>query len=283
MKISLFLFIFSFLTYSQTIQIDKYLSKWLKNQDAVLLFNYENGKILYEYHSYMYDEKFSIGSIFKIITTFAYIENKGNENKIYICNDSDNMFCWKKNGHGKVNLQKAFIKSCNRFFYSLDITPDKLYKTAKYLGINLPDISLNKLTVKEKKLIKAGNIHFIKANFYELSKLLTAIAGKGKGIDIRNKKKIYIKEIHIINKIRTLMDLTVKKGTASVVKHKKNFFGKTGTAKNKFGKLIGSFIGFTKNKKYAIIVRLNGNIGAAASKIADEVIFLYKKFNKGMK
>jgi len=278
----IFLLFVSLVSYSKNLaKLDKYMHKWLKKNDAVLLFNYRNGKILYEYHPYMFEKKIQIGSIFKIITTFLYLKKFKKTNYTYNCipNKDKDLFCWNKKGHGRVNLDKAFIYSCNKFYYSLDLNVRELTETANYLGLKL-NFNPDYLNSYRKKLIKAGNSHFIKANFYELSKLLSVFATSGYLMDIKTNKKYYIKEKNIIKKIRKLMELTVKYGTAQKTHYKNyNLSGKTGTAKNEFSQLIGIFTGFTTKKDYAIIVLLNNNIGAAASMIAGDVIYLYDKEN----
>ncbi|MEA3491510.1 MAG: penicillin-binding protein 2 [Campylobacterota bacterium] len=47
--------------------------------------------------------------------------------------------CWKKHGHGKVNLRKAIRESCDVFFYnkSLEIGIDFMSKTLKSLGLGI--------------------------------------------------------------------------------------------------------------------------------------------------
>ena len=290
MKIKLLLIIYliviNFL-YSKNIEeltLNKYLNQWLKKEDSAILFNYKTGRILFEYHSYMFNKKIPIGSVFKIITTFSfYKKNKKKANTYtYNCNNSinntDNLFCWYKKGHGEVNIEKAFIHSCNKFYYSLNLNLDYLKKISTYLGVNII-FNSNFLKKREKKLVMAGNLPVIKANFYDLSKLLSVFANNGQVIDIKTRKILYyVKEINIIKKIKELMRKVVKNGTAKNSFFKNyGFSGKTGTAKDENNKLYGLFIGFTQNKPYAIIVNIKNNIGATAAMIASDIIYLYDK------
>ena len=50
---------------------------------------------------------------------------------------TDEFHCWKKNGHGNVNLIKAIAESCDNYFYeiSLRLGIEKIYKEAKNLGV----------------------------------------------------------------------------------------------------------------------------------------------------
>jgi len=281
MKINfLFLFLISLSLYSSNLRIDNYLDKWLNKKDSVLMFNYKTGKVLYEYHSYMFDEEITIGSVFKIITTFLFLKKYGEKSLYrYSCNNSDSvkdLFCWKKEGHGNMNIDTAFISSCNKFYYSLNLKLSSIKNISEYLGLNI-DFYSKKLTARDKKLIQAGNLPIIKANFYELSKLLTVFANNGIVMDIKTGKNIsFIKEIDIIKKIRYLMFNVIQKGTGRKVFFKNyGFSGKTGTSKNDENKLNGLFIGFLKDKPYAIIVNIYNNIGSISAMIASDIFYLY--------
>ncbi|MBC8226807.1 MAG: penicillin-binding protein 2, partial [Gammaproteobacteria bacterium] len=45
--------------------------------------------------------------------------------------------CWKKNGHGKMNIESAIQESCDVFFYELSIKLgiDKIAQVAKDFGL----------------------------------------------------------------------------------------------------------------------------------------------------
>lgn len=85
---------------------------------------------------------YSVGSVFKIVTAAAALENNIN-NLVYECNGSiiksDNAFnCNKKDGHGKMDLKTALTYSCNPFFIELscNVGGETLLKTAESLGFN---------------------------------------------------------------------------------------------------------------------------------------------------
>ena len=68
---------------------------------------------------------FSPGSIFKIFMAVAGLqEGILTSNSIEVCRGSTVLYgrrfrCWKKEGHGKINLHRAIVNSCNVFFYHL--------------------------------------------------------------------------------------------------------------------------------------------------------------------
>ena len=83
------------------------------------------------------------GSIFKIVIAIAALKyGVINSSEKIFCNGkyklgTDEFHCWKKNGHGNVNLIKAIAESCDNYFYeiSLRLGIEKIYKEAKNLGV----------------------------------------------------------------------------------------------------------------------------------------------------
>ena len=59
--------------------------------------------------------------------------------------------CWKKKGHGVVNLRDALKVSCDTFFYEMSrrLGVDRLNETAKNLG---QEIKYLKIFLMRKKL-----------------------------------------------------------------------------------------------------------------------------------
>ncbi len=86
------------------------------------------------------------GSTYKIITAAAGLEEGViNERSTVTCNGSfrygNRTFrCWKKGGHGKVDVKKALVESCDVFFYELaeKLGINKLAEYARHLGLGKP-------------------------------------------------------------------------------------------------------------------------------------------------
>ena len=84
------------------------------------------------------------GSVFKPIPALLGLKkNMINEKTEVFCSGSTsladrNYYCWKKGGHGKVNLKKAIKESCDSYFYELakKINIDDLSELATNLGLN---------------------------------------------------------------------------------------------------------------------------------------------------
>ena len=84
------------------------------------------------------------GSVFKPIPALLGLKkNMINEKTEVFCSGSisladRNYYCWKKGGHGKVNLKKAIKESCDCYFYELakKINIDDLSDLATNLGLN---------------------------------------------------------------------------------------------------------------------------------------------------
>ncbi len=83
------------------------------------------------------------GSVLKIITAFALLEEKTADPKSsvhcpghYLINKK-RFNCWRKEGHGHMDLHKAIVESCDVYFYelSLKLGVDGLYPYLKKFGL----------------------------------------------------------------------------------------------------------------------------------------------------
>ncbi len=106
------------------------------------------------------------GSIVKPGVALAFLESKYiNQNTIffdpgYIELGKRKFRCWKKDGHGKVNITKAIRESCDVYFYkgSLKVGIDNISKDLKKFGfgqrtgIDIPNESRGILPSREWKL-----------------------------------------------------------------------------------------------------------------------------------
>ena len=83
------------------------------------------------------------GSLFKVVVAIAGLqEGVITPNKIFFCNGTfpygNRVFrCWKKAGHGEVNLYKALKESCDIYFYNVGkaLGVDKIAYYAKIFGL----------------------------------------------------------------------------------------------------------------------------------------------------
>ncbi len=83
------------------------------------------------------------GSTFKMVTALAALkENLISAHTSFDCPGhydygKDRFHCWKRGGHGSVNLVKAMSESCDTYFYKIatDLGVDKIAKMAKELGL----------------------------------------------------------------------------------------------------------------------------------------------------
>ncbi|MEM7654389.1 MAG: penicillin-binding transpeptidase domain-containing protein, partial [Pseudomonadota bacterium] len=82
------------------------------------------------------------GSVFKIATALAAMEHGIDPTRRYRCTGhldvgEDRFHCWKRGGHGWMDLETALIESCDVYFYEVSqlIGIDNIAKTAKKLGL----------------------------------------------------------------------------------------------------------------------------------------------------
>lgn len=117
-----------------------------------------------DFNKYLKDKKLSLfnralqalyppGSVFKIITFAVAVELMDiNHEETVQCNGSfrlgnRNYSCWRKQGHGKVNLFSAMVQSCNIYFYKLGLKLGvknlrkyaKKFHLGEKMGIDLPN------------------------------------------------------------------------------------------------------------------------------------------------
>ncbi|MFQ5842346.1 MAG: penicillin-binding protein 2, partial [Thermodesulfobacteriota bacterium] len=96
--------------------------------------------------------QYAPGSVFKVITAIAGLEERViSPQEILFCGGSYRFGnrtyrCWRKGGHGKVDLHRAIVESCDVYFYQVGqrLGIDTLAKYAKEFGLGKPTgISLN--------------------------------------------------------------------------------------------------------------------------------------------
>jgi len=84
---------------------------------------------------------YSVGSIFKLVTASAAMEQGISQEYTYTCTGSIDVFgqvfnCHKWGGHGEIDMRTAMVKSCNTYFIALSeyLDKEKYIQTAKDLG-----------------------------------------------------------------------------------------------------------------------------------------------------
>ncbi len=269
--------IFILLTLNKNI-IDNYLDKWLKKDDSVLVFNYKKNSIIYSYNKKNFKKNIPVGSIFKIVSLYALLD-KNILNHKHRCSYKEILLhkqtkCWYKAGHGYLDLEKAFVNSCNQYFYSLydKLTIDEWMNYANKLGFRNYHLD-NKTFIP---YVFAGNSINFKSNIYELAGVISIFASEGNFLDLENKSiKFNLDDKEMIKKINKFLKAVIIHGTGNKIKYFKNkFYGKTGTYHDKNNRYNGVFIGFVKEKNLAFVVNIYDNIGSNAAKMASEVLYL---------
>ncbi len=81
------------------------------------------------------------GSVWKVVTSLAILRAGVDPNEEVICRGSIKVGsqvyrCWKKSGHGRMNMRTALYHSCNTYFYKMgrDATIDNIHSVANTLG-----------------------------------------------------------------------------------------------------------------------------------------------------
>lgn len=199
-------------------------------------------------------EHYSPGSTFKTFTAIAALEEGiVDENTEVVCNGTFRLgrrifHCWKKHGHGKVNLSKSISQSCDVYYYKIgtQMDIDTLAKYAhslglgKKTGIALPRETMGLIPTKDWKKKRNGQDwhrgetlscvigqSFVLTTPIQLAQAYATIANGGKLLTPYLIKEVFtssgevlkrgetVEEDHIQFSKRT-MDL-VKKGLVEVV------------------------------------------------------------------
>ncbi|MBQ8921408.1 MAG: penicillin-binding protein 2 [Oscillospiraceae bacterium] len=117
---------------------------------------------------------YSVGSIFKLVTASAALENGVSDRLMYQCEGSTEVYgqtfrCHQWNGHGLLNMQDALIASCNPYFISLSqiLTADALHDTAAAFGFGTETVLAEGMSASAGYLptVKELAIDAEKANF----------------------------------------------------------------------------------------------------------------------
>lgn len=253
-------------------------------------------------------------SVFKIIDTIAYLENHTPDFE-YVCTgeikkDGHVIKCYNEIAHGKVDLEQAFIKSCNTYFLALseEVKPEEIQKVSNQLLFNtrlserlqhkqstiqLGDIdefdTLASYIGQGKILVSPLHMAILSAIIYNdgilMDPYLVDYSMDSKG-DTRFKQLPEYKGAHLdenmCHTLKELMIQVVQQGTASRIAHKGLIIGgKTGTAQNETSKDHSWFVGFAEDEKgekmpiaFAIIVEQGGQ-GAKALDVADALLHAY--------
>jgi len=101
---------------------------------------------LYPLQNRAIQSQYPPGSVFKIIVSIAGLEEGLlSESTAFYCGGSIsigrwNWKCWKKEGHGRISLHQAIVRSCNVFFYQAGakIGAENIAHYAQLFGLGQP-------------------------------------------------------------------------------------------------------------------------------------------------
>ncbi|MEA3328155.1 MAG: penicillin-binding protein 2 [Candidatus Omnitrophota bacterium] len=262
------------------------------------------------------------GSIFKIVTALVALETKKiSSSSRKFCNGKyksgrRTFRCWKKDGHGSLNLEEAITYSCNVFFYhaGLKVGADGLARFARYLGLGcrtgielpgeikgiVPDRKWKK-SVYNKPWYEGETLNlsigqgYISISPLQAVRMVSAVANRGilsqphlvKSSPLAKRgRKLNISEGNF-NVVRRGMfkGVSQERGTS----HRAYLPGvsiaaKTGTAQATRGKSHSWFLGFCplngQNISFVVFLEHGGYASQRAAEIAGKLIKGWKEISQ---
>ncbi len=148
---------------------------------------------------------YNCGSVFKIVSAATALENGYTAQQTYTCTGSVNIGgttfrCHQRLGHGELNMEEAFAKSCNCYFIELmqEVGGDPLWETAERLQFNrsitlTEGIQAKTATLPAKSTLISpavlANLSFgqgeLTATPIHIAQLVSAVANNGKLVNPR--------------------------------------------------------------------------------------------------
>ena len=159
----------------------------------------ESAKLQNMWRNTIVSDAFELGSIFKIITSIAAIEeNIAGKDEVYYCDGSlnvagKNIKCWKPGGHGVQNFNQTLENSCNVAFMEMGakLGAEKLNEYIKLFGfgtqsgIDLPGEATGIVkNVEDISAVDLATISFGHTNTMNGIQFMTALNSVANGGDL---------------------------------------------------------------------------------------------------
>ena len=181
------------------------------------------------------------GSTFKVVTALAALEaNLIGPNDNFSCDgkmEISNRFfhCWKKGGHGEMDLAKSLSESCDVYFYelALKVGIERINEMATQLGLGIKhDIPMSaitkglvpsrewKLKTREQDWLVGDTVNASIGQGYVLSSPLQLAVMAARLASGRNVKPILIKSINgqNVHYVEEIEDLKVDKANLKIIR-----------------------------------------------------------------
>lgn len=304
-----FLFVLASLPFVNSFQstgniLDNELFKIAGSKGVITLANINSGQIIGCSNLSLASKADTIGSISKILTSFALMDKKViRPEDYYNCHGSDiingkKYNCWKLSGHGKLNLVEAISESCNLYFYKHAhlIAPDDLLNYYRKLHLDTPELALETSTYEKSsvplssknELLALGLDKNLRLNSFNILSLACTLARKGVykplwlNTDPKISEDLKLDKSNTNVLIKALTKATQTGTSKPIGKTNISAAAKTGTAKNPDDTYHGWCTGFAPVDKpeiaFCVYIK-NGTGYSNAAPMAAKTLELCKQLN----
>ncbi len=238
------------------------------NLSYALLSN--QGDLLYTSYPYFLEKSIPPGSLMKLIVSFIFLKDKGFEMTRFNCVPPSSTICWKKEGHGELNLEGAIANSCNSYFAFLaNAMPYMIFKTELNQWISrlpMENFLPNKISQKGYQRIMSGLDFNMKWKIKDIMQLLRYLMKSSPSDESREKMKIYLHETFQIGTASKFPFLLAQE------KNPKSLWGKTSTIVYGSNEPLSYGIFMGGDDRYGIILLYRKGNGNKAAYYAKKIL-----------
>ena len=257
-------------------------------KDGAAVVDLASGELVLLHHPAVLSKAHPPGSVLKLATAYAWLSRESDDDPTVDCRGQatilgEQLSCWERSGHGRVDLTRALSVSCNLFFYRLGerLASAELLAAFRAFGLgattgahlageeagSYPDA----LSDSERVRAGAGDLDSLRVTPVQLLQVGAVLAGRGQARRLclpgaAPTDGLRLPHAAALGRIREAMRQSAESGTLSATRLSAlEGAGKTGTARWASGYHTHAwFVGFAPfaQPRYAAVVFAEKGRGA---------------------